>query len=299
LSNIKTPLEVEDTIEGLRQQPPVVTWTVRCYHYTSDAGGASSTASSSSSSSKRYRLPLLKKKIQTHSAKKKYTYASWSDNTEVGVWERAPSLSPQSTPLTKLSLCKKIVFKDEKARLDYFSQQAAFVTLEGQRDDCAEFSTRIDVPGFKSKMLAKRTVLGARGTGLFKLWIFWLATVIGFSVPYRSWFGAQCDNLCVQVVKETTAVAMSSGNGAAGGSADGSPAGYASGYATDLWQSSSDWYSSFFSSSSVKDEEEAAAAAVTKKEKKKQDSFREAMKLNALYECDEHDVHHHDAATTD
>jgi hypothetical protein len=183
-----------------------------------------------------------------------------------------------------------------KTRLDYFSQQANFVTLEGQRDDCAEFSTRIDVPGFISKMLAKRTVIGARGTGLFKLWIFWLFTIVGFSVPYRSWFGAQCDNLCVQVVKETTATVAKKRKSSDGSD---SPAGYATGYATGLWQSSSDWYSSFFSSSPKNEEEEEDDDLVTnkmpiKKKEKKEDSFREAMKLNALYECDAHDfnVHH-------
>ena len=56
-------------------------------------------------------------------------------------------------PFTKLSLSKILVLSDAKAREDYFSQQANFASLEGRRDDHAEFSTSLIVNCLKFEKL--------------------------------------------------------------------------------------------------------------------------------------------------
>lgn len=61
------------------------------------------------------------------------------------------------------------------------------------------------VKGFKPKLLAVRTVIGAPKTGIVKYHLFWLFTLLGLTVPYRKWFSSHCDDLCVTIVKETTA----------------------------------------------------------------------------------------------
>lgn len=68
---------------------------------------------------------------------------SWKDNTVMGVWERAKA-STIISPFTKISFTKMLVLSDTKAREDYFSQQANFVSTEGHWDDHAEFSTTIN-----------------------------------------------------------------------------------------------------------------------------------------------------------
>ena len=59
-------------------------------------------------------------------------------------------------PFTKLSLSKILVLSDIKAREDYFSQQANFVSLEGRRDDHAEFSTSINGKIFNCSLFEVR-----------------------------------------------------------------------------------------------------------------------------------------------
>ena len=135
LCNIMTPQEVEDTLEKLRAAPPSITWTVRCYHYEGRLLRSSRGDSFSHSSSS--------KKVVTHTAKKDYDFGSWHDNTVISVWERAKAMIPV-TPFTKISLSKMLILSDAKAREDYFSQQANFISQESRRDDHAEFSTSIN-----------------------------------------------------------------------------------------------------------------------------------------------------------
>ena len=66
----------------------------------------------------------------------------------------------------------------------------------------------IPVEGFRPKMLAVRTTIGAPKTGLVKKQMFWFFTLIGLTVPYRIWFSRHCDELCVTMVKETTAAGV-------------------------------------------------------------------------------------------
>ena len=136
LSNIMSPNEIEELIEKLRESPPSVTWTVRCYHYENRLLGSSRDRPVDHSASS--------KKIITHTAKKEYQFGSWRDNTVVSIWERAKPLKSSTAPFTKISLSKMLVLSDIKTRQDYFSQQASFIAMEGRRDDHAEFSTAIN-----------------------------------------------------------------------------------------------------------------------------------------------------------
>lgn len=60
--------------------------------------------------------------------------------------------------------------------------------------------------GFCPKLLAVRPVRHARNVSasLFRLHIYFLATVLGLSLPYRIWFSKHCDEIRVTVVKETS-----------------------------------------------------------------------------------------------
>jgi hypothetical protein len=61
------------------------------------------------------------------------------------------------------------------------------------------------VAGFKRRLLAIRPVPGILSTKIFRLYTFWIFTLLGLGLPYRIWFSRHCDNLRVTVVKETYA----------------------------------------------------------------------------------------------
>ena len=139
LDNMSTPQEVQDLLERLRSNPPTVKWTVRCYHYENRLLGARGDL-------KRIESSTSSKKVITHTATSEFNFGSWKDNTVTSVFARSQSFhdGKSMAPFTKLSLSKILVLSDVKAREDYFSQQANFVSLEGRRDDHAEFSTSIN-----------------------------------------------------------------------------------------------------------------------------------------------------------
>ena len=74
-----------------------------------------------------------------------------------------------------------------------------------------EFSTTIEVDGFRPKLLAVRPVRRIRGSkrmipsaALFRQHVYVLFTLLGLSLPYQIWFVRHCDKICVTVVKETS-----------------------------------------------------------------------------------------------
>jgi hypothetical protein len=214
---INSPLELEAFIEKLREEPPEVLWTVRSFHYEkalwlspiqftrsllrrfkkqdSDEAPDSSSVKLSSS--------LLRRKVVTNRATGYYHYKECIDKTTLGLWKRAPAPLSSAAPFTKMVLSKLLILSNEKARKDYFQQQSDFVTEHGQGDEYAEFSTSIQVSGFKPRMLAIRPVEGIPSAKLFRSHLFWIFTVMGLTVPYRIWFARHCDELRVAVIKET------------------------------------------------------------------------------------------------
>lgn len=97
-----------------------------------------------------------------------------------------------------------LVLADEKIREEYFSQQAKFISLEGRKDEQAEYSTTIEVMGLKSNNTNK--VLVVRDADKYKwfhnLYMFWFVTLLGFTVPFRIWFSRHCDDVRVTLIKE-------------------------------------------------------------------------------------------------
>jgi hypothetical protein len=79
------------------------------------------------------------------------------------------------------------------------NQQGAFVT-DHSHDRYAEFSTNIQLQGFKPRMLAVRP--DSHGLILRQRLAFWICTLLGLTVPYRLWFSDRCDEIRVTVVKE-------------------------------------------------------------------------------------------------
>jgi len=213
LTNVVDGEDVESRIEDLRNARPEVTWTVKCYHYAKRLAASRYLARSDKERKGFPGLNLPGKKVITHEATKQYDFASWEDNTVTTVFKRASrGGSGCVAPFTKLTFSKILMLADCNTRNDYFAQQSAFVTCEGQRDDHAEFSTKIEVKDFKPKILVMRqnskaattTASSKLLTKLFRIQFFWIFTLIGFSLPFRVLFASYCDTLCVTVVKEAS-----------------------------------------------------------------------------------------------
>ena len=214
---ISSPDEVEEFIERLRHERPAVTWKVRCYHHERRAWASlllphpvlrklfgQDDSGNHNSMSDMLAPSWLTKKVVKHVAEANYIYKSCMDNTIAGLWKRATA-SVIPPPFTKIVLSKLLILGNDKARQDYFQQQATFVTMEGQADEFAEFSTNISLQGFKPQLLAVRNVDGVQSARLFRLHMFWIFTVFGLTLPFRIWFSRHCDELRVTVAKETFA----------------------------------------------------------------------------------------------
>jgi hypothetical protein len=214
---INSPSELEDFIEKLREEPPEVLWTVRSFHYEKPLWLSPTQLTRSlwrrfkkqdddedlDSSSVKLSSSLLRRKVVTNRATGSYRYKECVDKTTLGLWKRAPAPLSSAAPFTKMILSKLLILSNEKARKDYFKQQSDFVTEHGQGDEYAEFSTNIQVAGFKPRMLAIRPVEGVPSAKLFRSHLFWIFTALGLTVPYRIWFARHCDELRVAVIKET------------------------------------------------------------------------------------------------
>ena len=151
----------------------------------------------------------ITRKVITCTASGIYRYAGFSDKTIVGVWSRAPS--EEGVPFQKISLSKVLVLSDKRSREDYFRQQSEFVTKYGRMDKFAQFSTSIEVAGYRPRLLVAEPSKSLNNNNyksdykhnLVRLSVFWVFTSLGLTVPYRVWFKRHCDFLRVTVVKET------------------------------------------------------------------------------------------------
>lgn len=170
----------------------------------------------------------------TNEASEFYHYGSHSDKTIIGIWSRPlpPLVSDNDDndegavyvpPFRKISLSKTLVLSDKRSREDYFRQQTEFVTRYDREDEFAEFSTSIDVAGYRPRLLVAWPLLSYNNGSssnnsssigykhkykqrrLVRLSVFWAFTCLGMTVPYRIWFKRHCDLLRVTVVKETNA----------------------------------------------------------------------------------------------
>ncbi|GMH47930.1 hypothetical protein TrRE_jg10664 [Triparma retinervis] len=165
----------------------------------------------------------MTRRVVTKTRSREYRYKTWKDGTTASVWKRGkhglrtPTAlfhdlltlhggkdddnenknSDRAVPLTKLSFSKILVFQNPQTRADYFSQQQSFIHDESTSDLHYDFSSEISVPLFVPKILAVRTK--TFGVGLA---FFWIATMLGLSVPYRSLVTGWSDELNVQIVKE-------------------------------------------------------------------------------------------------
>lgn len=164
---LSSPTGVEEFIEMLRSEQPVVTWVVRSFHYRKrilftlgeilqstlrklKSRDETDNVPTTPSSKKCSPAFPFTRKVVTNEASAIYQYQTCQDNTIAGLWRRSDAVENQSAPFTRIVLNKMLVLKDRKTREDYFSQQSAFVTENGRGDEFTEFYT--DIHGMYHKI---------------------------------------------------------------------------------------------------------------------------------------------------
>ncbi|CAJ1958526.1 unnamed protein product [Cylindrotheca closterium] len=211
--------ELEEYINQLRIENPVVTWNVSSFHFEKRKIFALSDFLRSlkrklswqadavdmvlAHKNRKSMFPFTKK-VVTHRATATYQYNGCLDSTMAGIWRRARIMSTNNAPFAKIALTVLLVLADKKSREDYFRQQSDFVSEHGRGDEFTEFATQIQVKGCKPCILAVRPVDGVMSTRLFRLQSFWFCTFLGLTLPYRIWFKRRCDFLRLTIVKETS-----------------------------------------------------------------------------------------------
>jgi hypothetical protein len=233
---ISSSAELDDYLDLLRQVSPIVTWNVKTFHYEYrwffllphyvkslvrslfSTGPGSSSASAvdytlRKGDSRRHTSAksILSRKVVTNEASAVYQYVSCKDDTMVGLWTRAQAFNKNDDvpPFTKIALTKLVILANQQTREDYFQQQSNFITRHGQGDKFAEFSTDIQVAGYRSRVLAIQRKTHPLGKA-FRLHFFWVFTLLGLTVPYRIWFKQHCDFVRVTLIKETSSIPKSS-----------------------------------------------------------------------------------------
>ena len=172
---LSSPTGVEQYIEHLRSQQPIVTWMVRSFHYRKrrifSLGDVLQSAirklKSPGGGEVFPSVPLVVKKcspafpftkrVITHEATASYQFHSVVDNTIAGIWRRSDAVSLTSAPFTRIVLNKLLVLKDGKTREDYFRQQSEFVTEHGRGDEFTEFFTDIQGESARCCVQSKKT----------------------------------------------------------------------------------------------------------------------------------------------
>ena len=165
-NTLTCPDEVENFMEGLREEGPRVSWNIRCYHYEKRKllcllllvdvwkylikkialiGNNTNTSESAFIEDVKSLGPsFFTKKVVTHQMKQVYQMRSFEDKSIGGIWKQAQAATTVMAAFTRISLHKLLVFADDPTRIDYFQQQSQFISKEGKRDMYAEFSTKVD-----------------------------------------------------------------------------------------------------------------------------------------------------------
>ena len=236
LSNTCSTSAATGIIDALRRTPPEVIWRIRTYHYEDRYGNSRKTAfgyddddhlnslaSSGGSKKNPLRGKAMRKKVYGSTKEERFVFDGWKDGTNmIASVDRRAKVGAKK--IKKISLTKLLVFGSGESREQYRRQLSGFISKEGVGDDHYDFETQIrigrgvwrdkllvllpsgggsmqDIDGADEEYGGKRKALFMPGR-ISRFW-YWIATIFLLTVPYRRWFARQCDEMTVQIVKET------------------------------------------------------------------------------------------------
>ena len=170
LAYLKTILQ-DDTawsyIKKMHAVAPEIIMTVECYHYEE-------------------RTRVFKtetEKVITFVDENKFLFRSWVDVSK----REMPPLGHASLTRVKIDPC--ILFGDQQTANEYESQKSDMIRRNRHRDVHTKYSAKTQIPGLRER-LTTYVDLNVR-PWWFRIFVFWIATLLMMSWPYRWFFRAK------------------------------------------------------------------------------------------------------------
>jgi len=212
LSNSLSPGDFSNYLNQLQLAPPQLVWTIECFHYRTIRQYDRRTG----------RSTTRQEKVVTHRASSAFHVERWSDVTSMEALQRIfaggeddlASPSSSSATFLKMTLSRFFVFTNPMIASRFYNEEAAFTSREGhydvhssltrslrfgnnvvntpkEKDDDDDNNNNIAPPVlFQPKLLVVRTGLSNVAMAS-QLW-FWMASLVGLTVPFRIWFARHC-----------------------------------------------------------------------------------------------------------
>jgi len=177
LKNIKAKKGVHRFVNRLQKKAPRIIWNIRCYHMETRTRLVSY---KDKDGNRRTRWETYTVRVDTHSASDNYRFDTWDD-----VSGKLPSLSDYK--LTKLTIGKQWMFADTFTAADYNQGKLRFIQLN-DRDVSYDFSTTLEIPGYRPKVLAE-VKPGSKPEFLTAGW-YWFMNILGLGLIFRWYFTA-------------------------------------------------------------------------------------------------------------
>ncbi|CAB9506197.1 reductase [Seminavis robusta] len=221
LSNSLSPQDLQQYLKDLKEASPTIVWLMECYHYRHVRRYRSSSRGRRRSSSTHH------EKVVTHRARKEFAIDRWRDATETKSLDRAVTIGEDtdpfscatnggssttcSTPLmsggtfVKTTLTKLFWLTNPSIGHRYLMEKELFYHQESRHDVHHEFTMKLQLQNvdYRNKILVVRTGLSDVAFAS-QLW-FWIASLLGLTVPYRMWFSRHCLQTSLNIVKELEA----------------------------------------------------------------------------------------------
>ena len=191
LRNMQTAEAAAVHVLSQRQQRPIITWRVQCYHYETETYEVTDTDAEGNTTT---RTETRQVRVDTHSAQCNYKYSSCTD-----VSSTPPSFDTHM--VTKITFKKCYSFDSPQSRMKFLSDQRLWRGLH-DRDDHQDFCEHMSIPGFVPKMLGELAP-ELRPRCLSPGW-FVCASCTLCSPLWRWWFGSIAVNTEYVVHKQLT-----------------------------------------------------------------------------------------------
>lgn len=182
LSNSLSSFSVYEYIHGLQQSAPNIVFHVCCYHWRT-------VTRTVTDSNGRTRTETSTQRVVTYQESRPFRYQSWEDVSKMFLLSIDEKQARKNKPCLKLFLRKNWILTDETTLKAYRDAQASIVADNRWRDQHMDYSEHMEIPDFKSYVLA---FVGDRRPKFFGSVYFYLSMFTMLCVPYCLYVDHQC-----------------------------------------------------------------------------------------------------------
>ncbi len=211
LSNIRDAESTDDYIDRMIESPPILWFESESFHYE--------------------RRGDDKKKVVTSTDRWDVQMKAWKDMSSwaLSPFEKQPHMNLKwqwrlsDSPVVKVKVKKALLFRNKASADDYYDQLAFFTQKTKGKDKCHKVTPKFALDGDQvdgkerwynlglvrtppcTRFIAVRDGFGSFVSSFVSLGVFWVATLLGMTVPYRFWLESKCGFATLTVVKAVEA----------------------------------------------------------------------------------------------